>query len=206
MWGFNMLAQIEVFKFQELQGKAKEKAQNWLIEGNDHVCPECAEDFKTELESFGFFDVKVCYSGFYSHGDGASFEGKIGIEKLSKLVETLKENQPKEWETVKADYIPVPAWLGEYNNSVGVHTRGHYCHSNTMVINDYQTDDDGNEWDGEKDFLQICKYLADNFYRDLGNSWDYACKDEQLAETCESNGYLFNERGEPVHNLITLGE
>ena len=82
-----------VYNYGELSGKAKEKAIEWaqecLREDNfsyDDVKSEWAE----KLESFGFTDIDIAYSGFWSQGDGASFTGKCEVVKFIKATKQSK--------------------------------------------------------------------------------------------------------------------
>ena len=65
-----------VYKFEELSKEAQEKAiENYRdinvdFQGYDETT---LEDLKEELEKLGFSSPDICYSGFCSQSDGASF-------------------------------------------------------------------------------------------------------------------------------------
>src|SRR6478609_10964036 len=70
---------VELYEYKELDDKAKERARNWYrsaFEGDDTWSRGPLETAKEYLELFGFADVKIFYSGFWSQGDGASFTGQ----------------------------------------------------------------------------------------------------------------------------------
>lgn len=70
-----------VYEFDELNDKAKEKAREWYREGNlDYPWYDCTQcDFHEFLALIGFHGVESQFSGFWSQGDGASFDFK-GLE------------------------------------------------------------------------------------------------------------------------------
>ena len=66
---------LEIFKYEELNDCAKEKARNWYRDGNDdNFWSECVIDDAKEVAALMGWEIdKVYYSGFWSQGDGASY-------------------------------------------------------------------------------------------------------------------------------------
>ena len=82
---------IKIYKFSELSREAQMK----VVEnhGDDFVSDdwwyECVyEDFKDELERYGFKVDDISFSGFWNPGDGASFTGEFvdPIEAAEKFL------------------------------------------------------------------------------------------------------------------------
>lgn len=74
----------EVFTFEELTEDAKEKAREWwrnCENENSSFAEYVIDDCKEIASLFGLEIDKIYYSGFYSQGDGACFEGKYGYKK-----------------------------------------------------------------------------------------------------------------------------
>ena len=63
----------EIFKFNELSEKAKEKAREWYRKSSDgetYWSESVIDDAKNIGKLLGFDIAKVYYSGFASQGDG----------------------------------------------------------------------------------------------------------------------------------------
>ncbi len=70
---------------------------------NDVWCKYIFEQYIDILNSFGFEDVKIFFSGFYSQGDGASFTSSININKfLDYLIINNYDN--RQWRVLKKWY------------------------------------------------------------------------------------------------------
>ncbi len=44
--------------------------------------------------------------------------------------------------------------------------------------------------------IDDAKSFADDIYRMLRDEYEYLCSEEVIAELCDANEYLFNEKGE----------
>src|SRR3990167_4895029 len=74
---------IQVFTYQELEGKAKENARNWLQEletSDSDWSMSTIETEKEELQKVGYSKPVIMFSGFGSQGDGACFTSPVDIE------------------------------------------------------------------------------------------------------------------------------
>lgn len=78
--------EIKLFEFEELsqevQAKVLEKFSDINVDDNWH--DDSLENFKTELAEVGFTEAEISYSGFWSQGDGLSFDSKIDIDKFAE--------------------------------------------------------------------------------------------------------------------------
>jgi len=82
-----------VYNYDELSAEAKEKAIEWaqeFLREDDFFYDDVKSEWIEKLESFGFTDVKLAYSGFWSQGDGASFTGKCDMVKFIKATKQSK--------------------------------------------------------------------------------------------------------------------
>lgn len=185
-----------VYLFHELDEKAKERALAWGREGV--LWPDWHDDildnWKNEvLPNFGFENCKIHYSGFWSKGDGASFEGDVNFLKycdaygikLRPLVRKLFE----------AGCIGVYAYL-KRNTS-------HYYHENTVSL---YYDIDGLQYKKaprlEAYLYQICDGIEEEartkmreIYKELKKMYEYCLEDESVIEFLEVNEYTFDFNG-----------
>jgi hypothetical protein len=79
------VTETTVYQFDELSDEAKEKAREWYRQGNvtTRFWSECTIDDAKEIGKLLGMDIdNIYFSGFWSQGDGACFEGKTGKYKL----------------------------------------------------------------------------------------------------------------------------
>lgn len=134
--------EVEVFKWEELSQSAKDRARDWYIEGMDYEWWEGVYEMAIEEGyELGFCIDKINFSGFYSQGDGARWEGQVDVGAW------LKAHGP--------DTIGVSAlialinvdWM-EKHVTVGA-GYSNYCHENTMDVGEVVPD--GRLIDGDED-------------------------------------------------------
>ena len=193
--------EVNVYQFDELNNKAKEKAREWYRDGGfDYPWWDFIyDDFKERAKEAGFDVTNIYWSGFYSQGDGAMFEYDYISDKLRlDFINTLGLSQMRK------------DWL--INNTMtsgkGLH-RGHYYHKNSCSHNIYWEVDNGDlHWatnfhiwvesfaaDFEEYVIDIYKDLCCELYRDLENTWDEINSDEAVDETIMANEDVFDEDG-----------
>lgn len=186
-----------VYLFNELrEEKARERALGW---GREVVLyqdwyDDILENWKNEvLPNLGFENCGIRYRGFWSQGDGASFEADVNFLKycdaygikLRPLVRKLMES----------GCIGVSASL-ERNSP-------HYYHENTISL---YYDIDGlqhkNATRLEAYLCKICDGIKENartkmreIYINLQEQYDYLVSDENVADFLEANEYFFTESG-----------
>lgn len=52
----------------------------------EFVSDDLIKDFTGELESMGYSDIKIQYTGFYSQGDGLSFTANHGNDRIYRTI------------------------------------------------------------------------------------------------------------------------
>lgn len=159
-------------------------------------------DFKDKMAAIGFEVSVVKFSGFWSQGDGASFEGTIHDPQKFFEQTGFDSGYPQLANIIKAG--------GFF--SLSIHTFGHYSHSNTMLTSDFEYDDwrtlvdptdkvreavaeklqqllDKELENGEieDEFLEYMKGKADDLYRELQLEYDYLTSDEAVWEAVVAN-------------------
>lgn len=154
----------------------------------DHVEGCFKEDM---LEVQGITVHETYFSGFWSQGDGACFNGRV--EDWDKVLDRLGYPQWKKW-------------VREYTWTFSAKHEGHYCHEHSMRF-DYTMDAPTNPFDEDEEMLRhdawciandpptesqldkFCKELEDHFrdlaskyYRDLEAEYDYLTSDEHVVQ------------------------
>ncbi len=200
-----------VYNFNELNDKAKDKARSWYREGAfDYEWYDFVKtDFESFLEAVGFKNVSSQFSGFWSQGDGASFD--------FKCVDFTKLLTPPEIDQVEYGAI-LNDWLTENGGLIrkarriagSIHAESckngygsHYCHSKTRYVS--MELDAGGVRDFlnlqavvtklENQFTLLCRFLADKYYSNLSDEWDYLNSDDAVGESIEANEYTFTAAG-----------
>ena len=155
-------------------------------------------DFKEDMRDVGIHVDRILFSGFWSQGDGACFEGSFAN------LRTYLDHHHK-------DQYPLIRKLlasGGYIDIVCTH-RGHYCHSNNTSVElehdtfyrliecptefheqivdtwDRQLDDEAADF--EKDVTEQWRSYMDDLYIKLEKEYDYLVSDEAVWEAIESN-------------------
>jgi hypothetical protein len=199
-----------VYRIDELPEGAKERARAWYREGGfDYDWYDAVyEDFQRIAEILGIRlktrttrlvggrtreDPCIWFSGFWSQGDGACWEGIYAYRKsaaaelrayaphdktLHRIVETLQAAQRQNFYQLRAE----------------VTHRGNYYHAYSMAIGVFR---DGAEIIGDAEAIVIgaLRDLADWLYRQLEQEYDHLTSDEAVDETLVANGYTFTEEG-----------
>jgi hypothetical protein len=206
----------QVYKFSELAPEIQDKlierqrqSAGEFFDGADCVY----EDAATIADLFGL-DIRtrtvklmngstrqdpcIYYSGFWSQGDGACFEGTYRYQKgalaavkdyapvdtrLHRIVEDLQHAQ--------ARYF--------FKLSATTQHRGHYYHSGCMDVsvhreNWYNDVDD----DTENAIIQALRDFADWIYDQLEKEYNYVTSEENAREYLEDSDQEFTAEGEPT--------
>ena len=186
--------ETKIFTFDELSDEAKRKAIDAWRDTNfndDYII-----DYSKEIaEKFGLNINRIYYSGFYSQGDGACFEGSYkyktgGLKdvkasypkwtELHEIVERLQEIQRKNF----------------YRLFAVITHRGHYYHSGCMNIDVEDNDDMYRDLkEAEVDIKTELRNFADLIYSMLSNAFDYEQSDEYVTESIRANEQEFTEQG-----------
>ena len=130
------------------------------------------ENFKGELESLGFGEVQINFSGFWSQGDGACFHGKYSA------VKKLDSYDYKELETLHEALLDSKV---EY--AVLSHL-GRYSHENSVRY-DFECEEDY----CERTFISACKEFMRFIYKQLEKEYDYLTSVEFFLEEVDNGEY-----------------
>lgn len=198
------------FEFHELSPSAKERAIQEHAESLwDDWHSFVIEDWKAKLDTHGFTNPKIYFSGFWSQGDGASFEadfcyaGDAALQWLEPCdLERLTALKVK----VRMDGCePVPELVISGQITQG----GHYCHKYTMAAHgDVHLDSCLNEIRDECDdfieslksdpidaILEHARDLADDIYSDLEKEYEYQTSEQNVAEMSKANDWRYDKEG-----------
>lgn len=186
--------QISVYTFDELSESAKQKAiekrRHWNVE---HDWWSFTYDWFKETYP-QYQDCEICFSGFSSQGDGASFTFRLDSTYFEKWLEAL--DIPEWKKAVLVHYIP--EFTGERNSH-------YYSHKYTVSIclssDDHNYDNiDALKYRHYHEFLDLLRseYYkhCDILYKVLEEEYDYLTSDECIIEgmgDCEfyENGDTF---------------
>jgi hypothetical protein len=201
-----------VFKFSELTDSAKEKAREWWRTSEDIDLDHVIDDAAIVADLFGL-DIRkktirlmngktraepaVYWSGFWSQGDGASYEGDYSYCKgaLAAIVsyaptDTALHDIVRRLQRVQARNF--------YRLTASITQSGRYVHEMTMRF-DVSRTDDAPVSDNDIEELSDClRDFARWVYRALETEWEYQASDEVVDELLDVNGYEFDEEGRIV--------
>lgn len=175
----------------------------------EHDWWDCTEDiFKSDMSEKGIEVDKMYFSGFYSQGDGACFEGYIDNTKMFLDVHC------------KPDEYPMIRKVLDNGGRVRLSVRqsGHYYHENCtsfsmdvdmpsnvidaptdfheLIIEGYDKQMDREVEEFEKQSIELFKGYMRKLYRDLENEYDYLTSDESVTEAIIANDLNNEDEGE----------
>jgi len=202
-----------VYSFDELSEDAKQKAIEWYRTASMRASffAECIfEDAADIADLFGLdirqtrktlkdgstrYDPTIYYSGFWSQGDGACFEGQYKYKKGAlKAVRAYAPNNPelhrivKELQDIQKRHF--------YKLGAVCKHRGHYYHSGCMSVSvEHLADNYRDIGNAEDDITQALRDFAGWLYRRLEKEWECQNSDECIIENIQANEYQFTEDG-----------
>lgn len=207
-----------LYPFDELSDKAKERAleKQAEFEGEVFDAADSYEDFENIAKILGItfeqravllrngkklFEPCISYSGFWSQGDGASYEGSYAYRKgCSKLIRAYAPTDTKLHRI--ADELTVLQKPFMYGLEATITTRGNYSHSGTMQVEVTHVRDNersSSNWTDvskvEEPLTQLLRDFADWMYRQLEKEYEYRTSEEACKESIEANEYEFDEKG-----------
>lgn len=149
------------FKFDQLDDSAKEKAREWMKEGNtqDNFWSEhIIDEWKEELDKMGFPDADISWSGFWSQGDGASFTSSgFDLDKFAHFfMSGYAEERGHPYSDEKYEGQPGPMRESEEYGDFGIDLN---AFTQDVIYNDFnsfaQYDPQHENWSkpGEKHYL-----------------------------------------------------
>jgi hypothetical protein len=199
----------EVFTFDELSDEAKEyaidKFRNNEWYPHDNWWEFVYEDFIENYLAPAGFDTdtsNMFFSGFWSQGDGACFDGRLDVLKFIEHYK-LQEKFPLTYEVAQAGYC----WgsIRTINH--------HYSHQNTRRLGIEQESEDALRLDVFNDdeeklrkysfeindfetYAEETRYeLADTLYKMLEKEYEDLTSDETVTEELRNNDYEFTVDG-----------
>ena len=174
--------QITVYKYEELEGEAQERARIKVGEWNAEWENECLKgEFEDKLEERGLPTKDIQWSLGYRQGDGVAFYGDIDVEKCLRFNRSYTK-----FRHVFRREIDVYAVI--LSNSWGTH----YAHYNTMDVQ-CQQDEALQEW--LQEYVRDVSHELEAYGY---NAFDHAYADETVKETCDANDYRFDQWGNVV--------
>lgn len=203
----------KVYRLDELSDDAKVKARDWYREGAlDHDWYEFVfEDFERICAIVGveLKTIPVClygggtrqnrgiwFSGFWSQGDGACFEGYYryapgGVRKLHdyapaddelhRIASALQTVQRRNFFQLRATIAHRDRYYHEYTMAIGVERDSPTYQGITV--------------DAEEAVIEAMRDLAHWLYRHLEREHEYQASPEVVDEAILANGYTFTANG-----------
>lgn len=183
-----------LYEFSELSESAKDVALTWHRE-TLHDWWDCTYDDAKVIASLMGWDIdKIYFSGFWSQGDGACFEGHLRYAK--GCANAVREYAPKDdvlysiaddWQALQARNF--------YGLTASVKQSGHYYHAYCTSFDCYSKGDWLDCPETEKAIITIARRFMQWIYRQLEQEYDYQASAEVLEETADCNGWMFLESG-----------
>lgn len=202
-----------VYQLDELSDAAKEKARAWYRQGgpgDDWF--ECVyEDFERICEILGVrlktvpvrlygggTRQKPCiwFSGFWSQGDGACFEGQYSYAKAASR--ELRSQAPKDGVLHRiADILQSIQRGNFYQLRADIAHRDRYNHEYSMDISVERDSPSGQNMmpGAEEAIIEVLRHLARWLYRQLEREYEYLTSDDIVDEAIAVNEYSFTETG-----------
>lgn len=190
----------QVYTYDELSEKAKEKVKEWYIDD-----PTRTDIFTEDIdyflqENFSDSDLKVQYSLAYCQGDGLNIYGKLYCRDMLDKInwDNFTEKQQKFIKWAITEICPYAYGVIPSNR--------HYCYciaENADFTGDISEelenlrmrDIDYNALDKwEKACIAYFEELCGKFERE-GYEYFYNPSEEEISDCCEANEYTFTEDG-----------
>jgi len=145
------------------------------------------ENWKAKLESMGYEDPRILFSGFYSQGDGACFEARINLEVwLGQSGLTGKYRRLRDAYST-SDVELTLRHSGCYYHEYSTLLESHYSGSDDRVTRELS--------DVESLITEERVRLAKEIYRELERAYDAQTDNEAVAETLNANEFEFFKNG-----------
>lgn len=216
---------IKAYEFDELSDAAKKVARDWFRRASDgdlFWSEGTVEEVLREGEHLGiefkrrvhhttadrsYSEPCVWWSGFWSQGDGACFEGTW------RASDVKSEKVAKDWgdAPVTTEIKRIAGIFAEIAKEFPqawfeVTHRGHYSHKyctefDVTIQEGEQTITD-DEWNKAHDALvENARDFMDWIYNQLEAAWEDHNSDAMVGENIRANGYLFTEDGSRTTTL-----
>lgn len=207
------IIETPVYHFDELTDEAKEKARTWYRAGAfDHDWYEGVyEDFESVCKILGVrLDTRavhlwgggarrkpcIWFSGFWSQGDGASYDGRYSHAKAAPR--RIREHAPKDGELHRiADALHAIQRRNFFQLHAVVAHRGRGNDELSMAISVERDSPVLQEMtaDAEDAVIEALRDLACWLYRQLEREYEYLTSDAVVDAAILGNAYTFTEDG-----------
>ena len=202
-----------VYELRELSEAARERARAWYRDNClDYDWYQFVyEDFETVCDILGVTlrtgpvrlmgggtreKPNIYFQGFWSQGDGASFEGSYRYAPGS--VRAIRAHAPKDSELhAIADALQRVQRPNFYQLVADSRQRGYYCHEYTMAIavdRDSRTGQATTD-DSEGAVVEALRDLARWLYRQLEREYNYQTSDAVVDDNIDANEWTFTAVG-----------
>jgi hypothetical protein len=207
------IVETTVYHLNELSEAGRDKARGWYretaLEDDWYDC--VYDDFETICDLLGVHlkttpvrlfgggtRSKPCiyFSGFWSQGDGACFEGRYAYEKHTPS--KIRANAPHDSELhAIADALQAAQRRNFYQLRADITHRGRYNHEYCMAISVERGNptSQGLKAHDEDTIITALRNLARWLYRQLEREYDYRTSDSVVDEAIIANDYTFTENG-----------
>ena len=193
---------VALYQFRELDDDAKTAALNNLRDINVDY-PDWHESTTDDAKRMGAIlgmDITdIYFSGFWSQGDGACFEGTYNYAKGAAKAIRAEAPQDKELHRI-ADELQALQRRYFYSLTASVKQRGRYSHemctdirvyreTKYSLVGDVDAQIDESLTDSLRDFMRW-------IYRQLECEYEYLTSEEAVKQSIEANEYEFTANGE----------
>lgn len=196
---------VTLFTFDELEGRAKDRARETLqrFATEDSFWHEGVTDDAKECAKLAGFDIdRVMFTGFWSQGDGACFEGAWDADSVD--MDTPADDLPEPYRAAILEARQLSGRIPEgWRVWARSKHRGRYYHERSMEVctewtwhGPEECEPDEFPFDIEEELDALFSSFASAIYAALEREYDWRTDDEQLSEDAAANGYEFTEEGE----------
>jgi hypothetical protein len=150
-----------------------------------------------------YIEPNIYWSGFWSQGDGACFEGTFRSHRACAA--SVKAHAPEDLELHRiAEQIDMATGRWVDPIIATIKHRGHYYHYNSVDIDvdlDTESDEAVTAFRNGPDSGIVDEAIRDLmkwFYRQLEAEYNYRMSDESIEESMEANEYTFTADGKRI--------
>lgn len=203
-----------VYLSDELSESAREKARSWYSEeGLEYDWySDVYEDFilicnilgirlntRTVTTTGGRYHEKTCiwFSGLWSQGDGACFEGHYRYQPGA--AQNIRQHAPQDEELHRiADELQTIQQRNLWQLQADIQHQGRYYHEYSMHITVERDSPTGQQatHDADRVLSDALRDLARWLYQQLETQYDWLTSPEAVDEALFASGYTFTETGQ----------
>jgi hypothetical protein len=206
------IIETPVYDFIELSDAAKQKACAWFRETLDwdwwdgvyddfaEICGILGVTLATSTVRLigGGTRQKPCiwFSGFWSQGDGACYEGRYVYAKgAARRIRDYAPTDPALHGI--ADMLQQLQRSNFYQLTASIRQHGRYSHAYSMAIEVERNTATGHGIVDRADeaLIAVLRDLANWLYRALEREYEFQTSDDTVAENITANGYTFSAEG-----------